>query len=62
MIDENKVYTVDDIQKILGINKNRAYSLSTSGQFPFIRIGKRIIVPRKTFDDWMYSDTEKVIE
>lgn len=50
-----KVYKVKDIQKILGIGKNKTYTLCISGEFPHKRIGKTIIIPRKSFEEWLYS-------
>ncbi len=55
MIDEAKVYTVEDIQKMLRINRSMAYELVKSGKFLSKRIGHRILIPRKTFLEWLYS-------
>lgn len=52
-MDKRKVYTVSEIQSILGIGKNKAYELCTSGQFPYKRIGKSILVPKDSFDYWL---------
>lgn len=52
-VDKRKVYTVSEIQSILGIGKNKAYELCTSGQFPYKRIGKSILVPKDSFDYWL---------
>lgn len=54
-IREKEVYNVKDIQKILGIGKNKSYELCLSGEFPYRRIGKTILVPKKTFDKWLYN-------
>ena len=58
---ENKktVYTVPEVQKMLGIGKNKAYKLYTSGEFPYCRIGKTILVPIITFNNWLYDDNTK---
>ena len=52
---ENKkyVYTVDEIKDILGIGRRQAYDLVKAGEFPIKRIGTRILIPVKTFDDWI---------
>ena len=47
------VYTVDEIRQMLGIGKNEAYRLTHSKNFPAIRIGNRIIVPREAFHQWL---------
>lgn len=47
------VLTVADIQKILGIGREQAYILANSDSFPTKRIGKRIIIYKPTFVDWL---------
>lgn len=54
-LGEMEVYTVEDIQKMLGINRNKSYELAMSGQFPAKKLGRRIIIPKKTFDEWLYQ-------
>ena len=36
--------------KILGINRNLAYELARSGTLPSIRLGKRLVCPKKAID------------
>lgn len=50
-----EVYKVSDIQSILGIGKNKAYSLCTSGLFIYKRIGKSILIPKQSFLNWLNS-------
>ena len=52
-ITEVGVYRVEDIQKILGIGKNKAYDLMKSGQFPVIKIGNMRLVSWEIFREWM---------
>ncbi len=48
------VLRVEDIQKILGVARGTAYELVRSKDFPSIRVShNRIVVPRKSFFDWM---------
>ena len=47
---EKRTYTVPEIQDILGIGKNSAYSLVKSGAFRIVRIGGSIRVSKKSFD------------
>ena len=53
------VYTVPEVQEMLGIGKNKAYELCTSGEFPYRRIGKTILVPIITFNNWLYDGNKK---
>lgn len=56
MIDiESMVYSVDDIQVMLNINRNKAYEVAMSGEFPAKKLGRRIVIPKKTFDEWLYK-------
>lgn len=45
--------TVSDISRILGIGKQNAYDLCHSNNFPSVQIGKRIIVPKPAFVEWL---------
>jgi len=52
------VYTVEDIKNLLGIGKNQAYALVNSGKFHVCHIGKKIIVPKEVFDDWLLGKSQ----
>jgi len=51
------VYTVQEIQSILGLGKNKTYQLCTSGFFSYKRIGKSIIIPKQSFLTWLNSES-----
>lgn len=55
---EKRVYTVDEIQDILGVGKNTAYDLIKTGQFKTVKVGGHYRVSKKSFDDWL-DKTEK---
>lgn len=50
---EKRIYTVDEIQDILDIGRNAAYSLVKSGVFHSVRIGGNIRISKKSFDEWL---------
>ena len=52
-MDNKRVYTVDEIQAILGISKNTAYALVKSGEFHSVKIGGQYRISKKSFDDWL---------
>lgn len=54
---ESVVYTVTDIQKMLGIGKNQAYELIKKEEFHVKRIGKKIIIPKIGFHEWLEGNT-----
>ena len=43
----------NDIAAVLGISRANAYTLMRAKGFPSIFIGKRMIVPRDKFIEWM---------
>lgn len=49
------VITVTELQKILGIGREQSYLLVNSGSFPVRRVGKRIIIYKPTFIEWLKS-------
>lgn len=50
---DKRIYTVDEIQDILGIGRNSAYNLVKSGVFYSVRIGGNIRISKKSFDEWL---------
>ncbi len=51
--------TVPEISKILRVNMTAAYALAKAKGFPSLKIGKRIIVPRDAFLDWLEREAWK---
>lgn len=50
---EKRVYTVDEIQDILGISKTTAYQLVRSNVFHSVRVGGQYRISKKSFDTWL---------
>ena len=46
-------YSVDDIQRLLGIGRNTAYKLVADKDFPAIYVGNRIVIPADLFQTWI---------
>ena len=44
--------SVPDVAKVLGISRAGAYDLAHSREFPSMKIGSRIIVPKDKFLLW----------
>ena len=49
----------DKMAKYLEISRAGAYELMHSEGFPLIRIGKRMIVPRDKFLEWVDNQTAR---
>ena len=45
--------SVEELAAFLGISRVGAYNLAHSEGFPTLRVGKRILIPRDLFLDWM---------
>ena len=55
-VDSNtseRVYTVAEIARVARISRTAAYELVKKRQFPVIRVGGSIRIPKKTFDAWL---------
>jgi len=42
--------SVEEAAKLLGIGRNLCYERVKTGEIPVIRIGRRLLVPRKALD------------
>jgi len=49
--------TVMQVAAALQISRSKAYEIVRGNDFPKIRIGKRILVPRDAFHAWMEKNT-----
>lgn len=43
---ERQTYTIEEFARLLGIGRNQAYEGARRGDFPTIRAGRRILIPR----------------
>ena len=55
------MYSVKDVEQILGVSHNTAYKLIKLKGFPSIQIGRKIIVPKDEFDKWVEKSIGKTI-
>lgn len=53
---------VDDIAKILGFGKTKTYSLINLKEFPKIKIGNALIIPKSKFEEFMEKSLYKTID
>lgn len=50
METEKLTLTVDEAAKILGIGRQLAYDRVKTGEIPAIKIGRRLLVPKKALE------------
>ena len=48
----------ETLSKVLGIAPSSAYELMHEKEFPTLRIGNRIVVPKEKFIEWVQKQTE----
>jgi excisionase family DNA binding protein len=53
-----RTYTVEEVARMLGIGRVQAYEAAKRGDFPTIRMGKRILIPRAAFDRFLDGEPE----
>lgn len=56
--NEKVVYNASDIQKMLGMGRNRVYELlervyKDNGPFIVLKFGKLYKIPKQPFDNWI---------
>jgi excisionase family DNA binding protein len=54
--DLKDVLTVKDIIKFLGISRAKAYELVHSGAFHVVKVGARILIPKKSILKWLEGE------
>jgi predicted DNA-binding transcriptional regulator AlpA len=59
-MDEKIMLDVNDIMKLTGIGRNKAYELMYSKQFPIKLIGKKRLVHKEIFNEWLKGKEYKV--
>ncbi len=48
--NERLTYKIEEAGRLLGVGRNQAYEAAKRGDFPTIRIGKRLLVPKAALD------------
>lgn len=47
------------VGKVLGVSSTTAYEVMHREDFPSMRVGNRLIVPKEKFREWVNSQTER---
>ena len=48
---------VDMVSKVLGVAPSSAYELIHEKNFPVLKIGSRLVVPKEKFREWVEQNT-----
>ena len=50
-------YKVEDLCKLIGVSRPVAYKLAQRADFPTIRIGRRLLIPKSGLERWLEQQT-----
>jgi excisionase family DNA binding protein len=53
-------FTIEETAVLLGVGKTLAYELANRGELPAVRLGRRLVVPRRALEEWLVSRTSRV--
>ena len=53
---EKRSYSVAEAAEILSVSKRSIYKLCSANAFKTVRIGKKLRISRKSFDEWLDGD------
>ena len=48
-------YSVLDVADMLGVSQEQVYRLVRAGRMPHKRLGRRIVIPRVLFEQWLVA-------
>jgi len=52
-------YSIAEAGAMLGLSKSKSYYAASHGQIPTIRVGRRLLVPRREFHTMFSNNTAK---
>ena len=55
------LWTVADLQRVVGCGRRQAYEMVNMQGFPTIRLGRKILIPRDAFLRWLDKQTEQAL-
>jgi excisionase family DNA binding protein len=56
---EPRTYTINEVARALGVNRNSAYQAARAGELPVIKIGRRLLVPKVAFERMLAEAGQK---
>ncbi|MGH9030524.1 MAG: helix-turn-helix domain-containing protein [Acidimicrobiia bacterium] len=56
-MDPRLTLKVEEAARLLGISRSHAYDLVRDGVIPALRLGRRIVVPRRAIDAMLDGET-----
>ncbi len=56
MTDGRQTLTVEEAAEVLGIGRNSAYEAIRRGEIPALRLGRRLVVPRRALERLLWDN------
>lgn len=57
MEHERLTLSIDEAAAMLGISRAHAYELVRRGELPRLRLGRRVVIPRKALEEYVEGAT-----
>ncbi len=57
-VDSGFLLTVPEAARLLRISRNLAYELIRQNALPHVRLGRRILIPRRGLENWIEREAE----
>ncbi len=52
-VSDKRSYSVPEVAEILGVSKRSVYNLCSQDAFKSVRIGSKLRISKKSFDEWL---------
>lgn len=56
---EKMVYSIQEVAELLGISRSYAYELVRKGTIPALVLGKKRLIPKEKFAEWVNGRKDK---
>ena len=53
---------VETVAKVLGVSPSSGYELMHESDFPVLKVGSRLVVPKEKFVEWVSQHTQGGVE
>lgn len=55
---EKLVYSIQEAADLLGISRSYAYELARNGTIPVLELGRKRVIPKEKFNQWVNGERE----
>ena len=55
---EKMVYSIQEAADLLGISRSYAYELARNGTIPVLQLGRKRVIPKEKFNQWVNGERE----